>query len=319
MQFTVIIVSSACTFVSIYENGRRPVVPWLIVQWPNPDPGPWTGVWLESVGRRPCIGLGVQPEPRFTCVHVVTRGHVRLQNAAGVNVVAHPGDLLSMWPGVGHRFRAEPPCCDEDTELSWIRLLGPLAPEVLRRMGVSPTHPVAPARDPNAAVATMAELYELGRRFPPDADVRGVELIYRLARECGPATGTRPEQTHLAEAVRREMVHHVDSRMNVADYAAMFGVSRVTLYKRFREAFGRSPVQVLNEIRLAHADRLLLTTPLSVTEIASAAGYASPLYFSRAFKKARGLPPSAYRSRGTQCAGVDVPPLAEARLDAPRA
>ena len=49
------------------------------------------------------------------------------------------------------------------------------------------------------------------------------------------------------------------------------------------------------ELRLAEARRLLSATELAVGEIAEATGFANQFHFSRAFRRASGMTPSAYR------------------------
>jgi transcriptional regulator GlxA family with amidase domain len=49
------------------------------------------------------------------------------------------------------------------------------------------------------------------------------------------------------------------------------------------------------EERVRNAQVLLETTDGTVAEIAAIVGYEDPLYFSRVFRKARGLSPMKYR------------------------
>jgi len=47
---------------------------------------------------------------------------------------------------------------------------------------------------------------------------------------------------------------------------------------------------------MLEAARLLRFTDLTIGEVAHRAGFADPLYFSRAFKRHAGEPPMAYRA-----------------------
>ena len=49
------------------------------------------------------------------------------------------------------------------------------------------------------------------------------------------------------------------------------------------------------EIRIRNAQTLLATTDYSVANIASMIGYDNPMYFSRMFRKAKGMSPAKYR------------------------
>ena len=57
------------------------------------------------------------------------------------------------------------------------------------------------------------------------------------------------------------MLRHPDRPHSVASLAAIAYMSRSAFARRFREAFGRPPLQYLREVRLRHAARLLTRTP----------------------------------------------------------
>lgn len=63
----------------------------------------------------------------------------------------------------------------------------------------------------------------------------------------------------------------------------------------FKEVFGMSANKYLLTIRINIASTLLLTTDMTITEIASVSGFADSNYFARVFKKETGLSPSGYR------------------------
>ena len=85
-------------------------------------------------------------------------------------------------------------------------------------------------------------------------------------------------------------------KWTVAELAAEAAVSRSLLDARFREILGRPPIRYLAEWRMHVAEELLETSELSVFAIARRVGYDSEEAFSRAFKRARGKPPSVCRA-----------------------
>lgn len=100
----------------------------------------------------------------------------------------------------------------------------------------------------------------------------------------------------LAPALAR--LHREPERhWTVADLAAEALVSRSLLDGQFRKVLGRSPIRYLADWRMHIADDLLRTTELTVFAIARRVGYDSEEAFSRAFKRARGEAPSAWRAR----------------------
>jgi len=63
----------------------------------------------------------------------------------------------------------------------------------------------------------------------------------------------------------------------------------------FREAFGQTPTQYLTQYRVAHAQRLLLTSSLTVISVALESGFGSLSRFYSAFARQCGQSPLEYR------------------------
>jgi len=55
---------------------------------------------------------------------------------------------------------------------------------------------------------------------------------------------------------------------------------------------------LVNAVRAGRAEELLRHRDLSITRIATELGYSTPANFSRAFRKTKGLSPSALRAAG---------------------
>jgi AraC-like DNA-binding protein len=87
-----------------------------------------------------------------------------------------------------------------------------------------------------------------------------------------------------------------DRRWTVASLASAAAVSRSLLDDRFRTVLGVSPIRYVTEWRMHLADELLATSDMGVAAVGRRVGYDSEEAFSRAFKRARGLSPSNWRS-----------------------
>ncbi|GAA3740883.1 AraC-like DNA-binding protein [Spinactinospora alkalitolerans] len=82
----------------------------------------------------------------------------------------------------------------------------------------------------------------------------------------------------------------------IASLAAEAGVSRTTLAKRFTELVGESPLAYLTEWRMTLAADLLAEPGVTVGAVARRVGYADAFGFSAAFKRVRGVSPTADRN-----------------------
>jgi transcriptional regulator GlxA family with amidase domain len=87
--------------------------------------------------------------------------------------------------------------------------------------------------------------------------------------------------------------------------AAAAGVSVRQLERLFSAHLGGTIAEVYLRIRLEHAQRLLRTTSLSVTEVAIACGFANSSHFARVFRRTFGVPPGrALRGGGASATGA---------------
>jgi AraC-like DNA-binding protein len=83
--------------------------------------------------------------------------------------------------------------------------------------------------------------------------------------------------------------------LRVDDLARAAGLSRSHFSSEFRRAFGESPHAYLLTRRLERAAAMLRTSDRSVTEICTRVGLRSVGSFTTSFKRAYGVPPTAYR------------------------
>ncbi|MFM9368573.1 AraC family transcriptional regulator [Streptomyces sp. Da 82-17] len=83
----------------------------------------------------------------------------------------------------------------------------------------------------------------------------------------------------------------------VASLAAEAGVSRAAFAKRFTDTMGSPPLAYLTECRMDEAETLLADTDLALAQIARSVGYADAFGFSTAFKRHRGVSPTAFRTQ----------------------
>jgi len=88
--------------------------------------------------------------------------------------------------------------------------------------------------------------------------------------------------------------HLGDSSFGVQDLCREIGLSRVQLYRKVKALMGCTITDYIKEMRLKRAEELLLKGELSISEIAYQVGFASPAYFSTAFKARYEVSPSEF-------------------------
>lgn len=108
-----------------------------------------------------------------------------------------------------------------------------------------------------------------------------------------------PMDTPMAveQLVWRYLCKNYGKRVQLTELSMTFHCSIVTLTERFRRAYGKTVMQALNEIRLAHARELLKNTTLSMEEIAWQCGFSDSGYFSKRFHRWQGISPTEWRRK----------------------
>ncbi len=98
------------------------------------------------------------------------------------------------------------------------------------------------------------------------------------------------------EKVFAYMRSHYDQPVKLADVASLVNMPEVSFSRFFKKHTGRTFIESLNDIRLGHASRLLITTLQTVAEISYRCGYNNLSYFNRVFRLKNGCTPSEFRA-----------------------
>jgi signal transduction histidine kinase/DNA-binding response OmpR family regulator len=85
--------------------------------------------------------------------------------------------------------------------------------------------------------------------------------------------------------------------LSVEELGSRLGMSRVQFYRKIKAITNYSPVELLRNIRLKRAAKLLSSTERTVSEIAYEVGFTTPSYFTKCFKDYFGESPSELQHR----------------------
>ena len=99
---------------------------------------------------------------------------------------------------------------------------------------------------------------------------------------------------HVGKALR--LMHADPARdWTVDDLAREAAVSRSVLAQRFTDLVGDAPMRYLSNWRMQLAKQMMRDGARNIQEVATRVGYESEAAFNRAFKRATGSPPAAWR------------------------
>lgn len=135
--------------------------------------------------------------------------------------------------------------------------------------------------------------YELSLR----ADVTRVILfLLRRWRKANPqlCAGIAPGDSRLMQTALAYIGTHY-AYLSERDVAQACGISTVAVSRLFARTVKRSFPDYVRSVRLREAERLLLTTDLSVTDIALQVGFSTSAYFIAKFREEHGVTPYRFR------------------------
>ncbi|MGW4379312.1 AraC family transcriptional regulator [Kitasatospora sp. NPDC004531] len=278
-----------------------------------------SGSWAARLARYDGAGF-----------HVVLAGGCRLVCADGTVLTLAAGDAVLLPHGAGHVLTdAETDPADAQhavpfeeftrTEPAGPPANGPGRTELLcgkYRLDRSRAHPL---------LAELPDVVHLPHRVGRHPELRAaIDLLGRELDGCRPGTGiavpslldlllvymvrarladdaTGAWPSVLADTVTAAAVRalHADPAAAWTNdrLAALVGVSRATLARRFTALVGRPPMAYLTWWRLVLAAARLRDTPDPLAAVARQVGYGTPYALSHAFQREFGTTPGRYRSR----------------------
>lgn len=107
--------------------------------------------------------------------------------------------------------------------------------------------------------------------------------------------GMLQQASDLTRQIADFLTANYQSNITREEIAAAMRVSPDYVSRVFRKETGITPWQYLARYRILQAQRMLLTTELSITEIANATGFNDAAYFVRVFHRETGKAPQRYR------------------------
>jgi YesN/AraC family two-component response regulator len=130
-------------------------------------------------------------------------------------------------------------------------------------------------------------------------EIRRVGYLYEILSTLIEAQNAQSEQydysseTYVDYALQYIKTNYRDIKVN--DIANYIGINRSYLTAIFKKKLDVSPQKYLVSYRLQKAAKLLKSTDMSITEIASEVGYVDSISFSKMFKQEYNMSPKTFR------------------------
>lgn len=102
-------------------------------------------------------------------------------------------------------------------------------------------------------------------------------------------------EERVISSIMRYMQEHLSEEISLSVLGEVFHLNPQYISQLFKNEIGVGFLAYLTNIRIEKAKKLLLSTSLSVTEIAEHTGYGDYRVFTKVFKKTEGITPSQFR------------------------
>lgn len=175
----------------------------------------------------------------------------------------------------------------------YISFVGLRAQALLKRAGTTPTSPVY------SDCGFLRERWssDLERTCSENIDlVCESLLLYTLSYLC--ETNEELPSHKLSDGIMRLKeytdTHYTEPELNLTSVSRRFNYSPKYASAAFMRLVKCGFSEYLENLRMEHAQRLIVEGVSNVKEMANACGYVDPLYFSRVFKKHFGVSPKKY-------------------------
>lgn len=249
---------------------------------------------LQSCEKGYSWGPGVRDH---YLIHYVASGRGTYV-VSGVTYHVKSGDVFLAKPSQLITYTAD----NEDPwEYYWVGFNGSAANKLVLQLPFKNDAPVHTCKNPETIKKSIFNIF-LSRGPENFSEALMVGYLYIFIAELmkeNDAVSGRPQQTsssiYVVNAIKFIQFNY-SHEITIDDIAKAVGVSRSHLYRVFMSNIGESPIDYLTNYRVNEACHLLQCGQFSIAEIATSVGFFDQFYFSRVFKKSKGVPPSRYLS-----------------------
>lgn len=210
----------------------------------------------------------------------------------------HAGQGFLILPGEETFYQA-----DQDTpwHYAWVGYQGMHAEDVTRQAGLDACHRIFTAAQPQAVWEVLTTMRSEAHIMPL-TQMAAVGNLLRFFNYIAPAHNplvSISRNSQYCEKAQWYLEGNYDRDVSIEETAEFVGISRSRLYRIMMEEMNCSPKELLQQIRLQQAKRLLLTTSLSREAIALRVGMRSGTQLGKLFRLMEGISTLQYRKANT--------------------
>jgi AraC-like DNA-binding protein len=245
-----------------------------------------TRLWTE-VHTQVCMALVTPGQPGVEAKWR-TRARTLSTRASGLMLI-EPGDV--------HVTQA----VSKSSNFEVVRFVPEVLEQAVRELGVSGNFhfrsPASENADVGAGILALIHAHARGAETF-ELESRSAELIATVIAEIAetptmPRTAIDPVRDFRLRRARDYLRSHLEQKPSLDMLALELKVSKYRLCTIFKQAYGVSVGQYWMAARIAEASRRLLSG-MPIKLVAGSLGFADEPFFTRIFRRHRGMPPGAW-------------------------
>ncbi len=208
----------------------------------------------------------------------VTKGHVYL-NENGTDYPLQAGDTLILQPGIRHYGYQS----SHDTEFFWFHWKGEISSSILCKH-----------RKIEDYYAISLYFRQLLQSRVEGAPSECLDYLIRLILAELLFNSASPHINHTAESIAAWIKANCHTAIKASEVAAHFGYNVDYLNRMFKANYFKSIKEYIDDERIKHIKAIMLSTDLSLNEVALKSGFSEYKYFLKFFKYHEGITPTQF-------------------------
>ncbi len=164
--------------------------------------------------------------------------------------------------------------------------------------------------DRNSSMTTATETIDesniLNEDNASDDEMKSLEIQYIKEQIQEEEEEHEYSEYSMTNAMDRQLIKNVEQyvqqnmsrgNINLEEMAQAMGMAMRPFFMKIRDITGKTPAEVVRDMRLKHACILLKRTNINMSELATNIGFSTGEYFITTFKEKFGISPSEYRQK----------------------
>lgn len=206
------------------------------------------------------------------------------------------GDAIILFPGEWHNYA---PLAEVGWEEAWIGFSGDFADRIINERFFTVDNPIHHIGVCDTLCNAFENAYTVARDEHPAYQQQLAGYVNLIVSEIYARSKQEPyrgsEDAAKITLAKKYMRKCIANNLNMEEVAAHVGMGYSKFRKTFKNQTGFPPIQYFLKLKLERAKDYLLSTDLSIKEIAFRLGFDSAAYFNKVFRQHQQQTPLEFR------------------------